>query len=88
MYNVLLKRVKHFTECEKQILDCKSRFRTADFGVRKRFLSQAGEFFCRPFGPANFFYLKSEPEFFFCEVFLPHFAVIKYVFEIDNGQQF
>ena len=74
-----LERVKQFTDCEKQILDCE-RFRTVKggfwsaktcFGVRKRFLRQAGEFLLPVLWAGEFFYLKSEPEIIFCEVFLP-----------------
>ena len=65
----------------KVISDCERRFRTAKgrfwsaktgFGVRKRFLRQAGEFFLPALRARQFFFsLKSEPEIFFAKSSCP-----------------
>ena len=73
-YNVLLKWVKQFTKCEKQNLDCESRFPTVKggfwsaktgFGVRKRFLSQAGESFLPALWAGEFFLPEIRAGIFF-----------------------
>ena len=86
--------VKQFTECEKQILDCESRFRAAKggfwsaktgFGVRKRFLSQAGEFFLPALRAGEFFLPEIRAGNFFAKSSCPPPPPIKIKWLLPYG---